>query len=153
MSGEQSVSFDAADGQSGVYGGSLVVDGHTVVSQVLDSDEGRCRSLGVTSDGQRSFEYAQPCPLSLSASLTLDTSTLAPGPHTLELVVEDAAGNQTIGYDGAITVGGGSLSVGSAVGLAAPVAIGPGSPLALRGPANGTNASGRSARCVPDSGL
>ena len=141
LSGEQAVSFDAADGQSGVYGGSLVVDGKTLVSRILDSDEGRCRSLGVTSDGQRSFEYAQPCLPSLSASLTLDTGSLAPGPHTLELIVEDAAGNQTIGYDGTISVGGGSPSMGSAVGPAAPAAIGPGSPLALRGPANGTNAS------------
>jgi hypothetical protein len=31
LSGQQAVSFNAADGQSGVYGGSLVVDGHTAV--------------------------------------------------------------------------------------------------------------------------
>ena len=59
LSGEQAVSFDASDGESGVYGGSLVVDGHTVVSRVLDSNEGRCLSLGVTDDGRRSFEDAQ----------------------------------------------------------------------------------------------
>ena len=95
-----------ADGQSGVYGGSLVVDGNTVVSQILNTNEGKCQSLGVTTDGQRSFEYAQPCAPSVSASLTLDTSTLAAGQHSLELIVEDAAGNQTIAYNGAITTSG-----------------------------------------------
>ncbi len=133
LTGNQSVSFEASDGQSGVYGGSLVVDGDTVVSQILNTNEGKCQSLGVTTDGQRSFEYAQPCAPSVSASLTLDTSTLAAGQHSLELIVEDAAGNQTIAYDGAITVGGSSSG--------SPGVIGPGSPAALRGAPNGANAS------------
>ncbi len=132
LSGDQAVSFDANDGQSGVYGGSLVVDGQTVVSRILDPNGGACQSLGVTSDGQRSFEHAQPCAGSLSASLTLDTGQLAPGPHTLQLIVEDAAGNQMIAYDGTITVAGSSAGIGP---------IGLGSPLALRGAANGTSAS------------
>ena len=106
LSGEQSISFNASDGQSGVYGGSLVVDGHTVVSQILDSNGGACQSLGVTSDGQRSFEHAQPCESSLSASLTLNTNQLTAGQHSLKLIVEDAAGNQTIAYDGTITTSG-----------------------------------------------
>ena len=106
LTGEESVSFDAADGQSGVYGGSLVVDGKTVVSQVLNTNEGHCQSLGVTSDGHRSFEYAQPCLPSLSASLTLNTNLLTAGQHSLQLIVEDAAGNQTIAYNGTITTSG-----------------------------------------------
>lgn len=106
LSGSQAVSFNAGDAQSGVYGGSLLVDGHTVVSQILDSNGGACQSLGVTSDGQRSFEHAQPCVSSLSASLTLDTDQLTAGQHSLELIVEDAAGNQTIAYDGTITTSG-----------------------------------------------
>jgi len=138
LSGKQTVSFDASDGQSGVYGGSLVVDGHTIVSQILDTDEGHCQSLGLTNDGQRSFDHVQPCPPSLSASLTLNTGTLAPGTHSLELIVEDAAGNQAIAYDGTIMVAG-PPPTGAAASATGP--IGPGSPLALRGPANGTNAS------------
>jgi len=132
LTGQQAISFDAADSQSGVYGGSLVVDGHTVVSQILDINEGHCQSLGVTTDGQRSFEYAQPCAPSVSASLMLNTSQLTAGAHSLELIVEDAAGNRTVVYDGTITVGGSPA-------MATP--IGPGSPAALRGPPNGTNAS------------
>ncbi len=106
LTGTQAVSFDASDSQSGVYGGSLVVDGRTVVSQILDTNGGACQSLNVTTDGQRSFEHAQPCKSSLSASLTLNTSQLAPGQHSLELIVEDAAGNQTIAYTGTITTSG-----------------------------------------------
>ena len=106
LSGQQAISFNASDGQSGVYGGSLVVDGHTVVSQILDTNGGACQSLNVTKDGLRSFEYAQPCKSSLSASLTLNTNLLAAGQHSLELIVEDAAGNKTIAYNGTITTSG-----------------------------------------------
>jgi hypothetical protein len=106
LSGQQAISFDANDGQSGVYGGSLIVDGQTQVSQILDTNGGACESLNLTSDRQRSFEHAQPCKSSLSASLTLDTSLLAAGQHSLELIVEDAAGNQTIAYNGTITTSG-----------------------------------------------
>jgi predicted outer membrane repeat protein len=106
LTGSQAVSFNAADGQSGVYGGSLVVDGHTVVSQILNTNGGACESLNVTTDGQRSFEHAQPCESSLSASLTLNINPLTAGQHSLELIVEDAAGNQTIAYNGTITTSG-----------------------------------------------
>ncbi len=132
LTGRQAVSFDTSDSQSGVYGGSLLVDGHTEVSQVLDTNGGACQSLGSTPDGQRSFEYAQPCPATVSGALTLETSRLAPGSHSLELIVEDAAGNQTVAYNGTITIGG-PQSVGTG--------IGPGSAAALRGAPNGTNSS------------
>ena len=130
LSGEQSISFDASDAQSGVYSGSLVVDGQTVVSQILDSNGGACRSLELTSDGQRSFEHAQPCESTLSASLTLNTNQFAPGEHSLELIVEDAAGNQTIAYEGTITtsgpplvaVNGGSINGGRGIPNGEPCA-------------------------------
>jgi hypothetical protein len=119
LSGSQAVSFDASDAQSGVYGGSLVVDGRTVESQILDSNGGACQSLNITSDGQRSFEHAQPCETSLSATLSLNTSQLAAGQHSLELLVEDAAGDQAIAYDGTITTSGPPL-VGVNGGLRGP---------------------------------
>ena len=138
LTGKQAVSFNASDGQSGVYGSSLVVNGTTRVSQILDTNGGACQSLNLTTDGQRSFDHAKPCVSSLSAGLSLDTSLLAPGQHSLQLIVEDAAGNQTIAYNGTIMIAGPP----SAGATASPGgAIGPGSPLALRGAANGTNAS------------
>jgi hypothetical protein len=105
LSGSQTISFNASDGQSGVYSGTLLVDGRSIVSQILDSNGGACQSLG-TSDGQRSFEHAQPCAPSVSAGLTLNTNQFPAGQHSLELIVEDAAGNQTIAYDGTITTSG-----------------------------------------------
>jgi len=142
LSGTQAVSFNAADGQSGVYGGSLVVDGTTRVSQILDTNGGACESLNLTKDGQRSFDHAKPCKSSLNAGLSLNTGLLAPGQHSLELIVEDAAGNQTIAYNGTITVAGSSQGAGGAgAGAGAGVAIGPGSPAAERGAPNGANAS------------
>jgi hypothetical protein len=127
LTGQQTVSFNASDQQSGVYGGSLVVDGRTVGSQVVDSSGAGCQSLGLTTDGQRSFEHAQPCAPSLSAALTLDTSQFAAGQHSLEVIAEDAAGNQTIAYDGTITTSGPSVagvSGGSLSGARAHVANG-----------------------------
>jgi hypothetical protein len=110
LSGKQTISFDASDGQSGVYGGTLLVDGRVAVSRILDTNGGSCESLGVTTDGQRSFEHAQPSKSSLSANLTLDTEELSAGEHSLELIVEDAAGNQTVAYDARITTSGASLA-------------------------------------------
>ncbi|HEV2945100.1 MAG TPA: hypothetical protein VGX26_08310 [Solirubrobacteraceae bacterium] len=120
LAGQQAISFNASDGQSGVYSGSLIVDGETRVSQILDTNGGACQSLSVTKDGQRSFEHAQPCKPSVSASLTLDTSPLAAGQHALELIVNDAAGNQTIGYNGTITVSGPPLPGGPGGGPNGP---------------------------------
>jgi hypothetical protein len=140
LSGTEGVSFGASDGQSGVYGGSLAVDGKTLVSQILNTNGGACESLNLTKDGQRSFDHAKPCLSSLSAGLSLNTGSLAPGQHSLELIVEDAAGNQTIAYNGTITVAGSSQGAGG-VGAGAGVAIGPGSPAAERGAPNGANAS------------
>ena len=127
LTGQQTVSFNASDQQSGVYGGSLVVDGHTVGSQVFSSSGSGCQSLGLTSDGQRSFEHAQPCATSISGALTLNTSQFAAGQHSLEVIAEDAAGNQAIAYDGTITTSGPSVagvSGGSLSGARAHVANG-----------------------------
>ena len=114
LSGQKAISFNASDGQSGVYSGSLIVDGETQVPQILDTNGGACQSLNVTKDGQRSFEYAQPCESSVSASVTLNTNLLAAGEHSLELIVEDAAGNRTIAYNGTITTAGPRRSASTA---------------------------------------
>jgi predicted outer membrane repeat protein len=105
LSGQQTISFNASDGQSGIYAGTLLVDGHAAVSQILNNNGGACRSLGTTG-GQRSFEHAQPCAPSVSTSLTLNTTVFAAGQHSLELIVEDAAANQTVAFDGSIVTSG-----------------------------------------------
>lgn len=129
LTGTQAISFNASDGQSGVYSGSLLVDGHMVSSQILDANGGACQSLGVTADGQRSFEHAQPCKPSVSGNLTLNTNQLTAGQHSLELIVDDAAGNQTIASNGTITTAGsaaGSSSSAAPIGPCAAAAQGSG---------------------------
>jgi hypothetical protein len=48
LSGQQTISCscNASDGQSGVYGGTLLVDGRSVVSRILDTNGGACQSPG-----------------------------------------------------------------------------------------------------------
>jgi hypothetical protein len=80
------------------------------------------------------FAAPQPCPSTENVSLTVNTSAIPAGQHHLQVLVTDAAGDEATAYDGTITTAGPSGTPGGG-------AIGPGSPLALRGAANGTNAS------------
>lgn len=59
----------------------LELDGRIVASRVLDGNGGRC---------QEPFGSAQPCPTSAAGSLSLDTTKVADGPHTLRVLVSDA---------------------------------------------------------------
>jgi hypothetical protein len=104
LSGDASISFNASDsGGPGVYTGQIAADGNTVVNQILDTNAGACQSLGGTSDGLRSFDEPQPCKSSLSATLPLNTSTLAPGVHSVLVTVDDASGNTATVWNGTIT--------------------------------------------------
>ena len=49
------------------------------------------------------FDYGQPCPASESVDLPINTTALANGQHTLKIVVQDAAGNSAVVYDGTIS--------------------------------------------------
>jgi hypothetical protein len=103
LSGSPTVSFDASDSGPGVYSGTLWIDGKPAVDQILDTNGGACQSLNVTRDGLRSFNHPQPCKSQVSATMALNTSSLAPGTHSVLLTVDDASGNSTVGWDGTIT--------------------------------------------------
>jgi hypothetical protein len=103
LRGTAEATFDAADSGPGVYSGHLIVDGQNQPATVLDSNNGWCQNLGQTSNATRSFAHPDPCAQSTSASLTLDTTTLHDGQHTLKLLVDDAAGNSTTAYNATIT--------------------------------------------------
>jgi hypothetical protein len=106
LSGTADISFTASDKGPGVYSAWLVVDGKPQPRVLLDSNNGWCVNLGQTNDGTRSFTNPDPCAESVSANLTLNTNQLAAGQHSLELIVDDAAGNQTIAYNGTIATSG-----------------------------------------------
>ena len=101
--GTAELTFDAADpGGPGVYLVIVEIDGKAVYSGTPNSNGGRCVPVG-TSGGALMFDYGQPCPASESVDLPINTTTLANGQHTLKVVVQDAAGNSAVVYDGTIS--------------------------------------------------
>ena len=87
MRGVLSGTIDGSD-NSGMQYARLYVDGTQVAQQVLACD----------------FTRPAPCPASSSNQFSLDTTTLANGPHQIQAAVFDAAGNQTLGSPVQITV-------------------------------------------------
>jgi hypothetical protein len=110
-SGTQTISFSAGDSGSGVYEASLVIDGQTAITQVPNSNGGRCQPTRRASNGPLVFNYVTPCPGNVSGSLSYNTAHLANGNHDMQLVITDAAGNTTTAYDGEINVQNGSAAL------------------------------------------
>ena len=78
----------AGSDNSGVQYARLYVDGAQVVQQSASCD----------------FTLPVPCPASSSDQLTLDTTTLADGPHRIQAALVDVAGNQTLTAPDEVTV-------------------------------------------------
>ena len=103
VEGTAELTLDAADpGGPGVYLVTVEIDGKAVYSGTPNSDGGKCVPVG-TSGGALMFDYNQPCPASESVDLPIDTTALANGQHTLKVVVQDAAGNSAVVFDGTIS--------------------------------------------------
>ena len=80
------------------------------------------------------------------SDVPVDTTRFANGQHLLKVTVQDAAGNSAVVYDGTVSIAntsaGGTNGGGTGIGGGSGTpSIGPGSPPAVRGPVNGTNAS------------
>lgn len=114
LSGNASLSVQAADVGSGLYRIRTAVDGMTIENRVIDDNGARCATVGPGRD----FAYAVPCRLSWTTGTTIDTTRLAEGRHGLVVAIEDAAGNtttvvnQTITVDNVALPSGGSPSIG-----------------------------------------
>jgi hypothetical protein len=131
LSGQQDVSFNAADSGGGIYAAQVFVDGRQVDSQVLDSNGGRCVDVGQTSDGTHAFMYRNPCKAAVSSDLVFDTSKVPDGPHQIAVKVADAA------QDTSYVVAPRTVTISNAAaGALAPEA---------RGASNGTAASDQAA--------
>jgi hypothetical protein len=115
--GTQTVSYSASDDGSGIYSASLLIDGQLVQSQIPNSNGGRCHATRRAADGGLVFNYAQPCPAAASGTLSYDTNQLTGGPHTVRVVIADAAGNTTIAFDGSITVANGTPAAEAGAGV------------------------------------
>jgi hypothetical protein len=91
--GQSDLAFEATDSGSGVYEALFSIDGQVVQRTVLNSNGGRCKDVGQTTDGLPAFLYTQPCAPSVSADVAFDTTKVANGGHHVVVSVIDAAGN------------------------------------------------------------
>jgi hypothetical protein len=133
-SGTADLTFTAEDPDGpGVYQVLVDLDGAQVYQGTPDPNGGRCASIGTNAGGVNEFLYAQPCKQNVAVDVPLETSRVANGQHQVKVTVRDAAGNAAVVYDGTISIANPNAATSTPVG--------PGSPAALRGPTNGTNAS------------
>jgi hypothetical protein len=112
-SGVLRVRFDAADAGGGVYRALVKVDG--VVRAVAPLGTGACADAAPADDDPFQFLVPVPCPpLVTGVPIAIAAGDLSPGPHTIQVEVEDAAGNATSAYVTQFprpnVAGGGSLS-------------------------------------------
>ncbi len=96
QSGKLAVGFDAADIGGGLYRMIVKVDGK--VSSVVSAG-GKCADALATDADPYQFAVPVPCPLATTGARgEVNVRALTPGPHGVELAIEDAAGNQTAVY-------------------------------------------------------
>ncbi len=144
--GTAELAFQATDaGGPGIYLVVMQIDGKTVYSGTPNNNEGRCVPAG-TSEGVLMFDHAQPCRTSESVDVPVNTATLPNGMHTLKVIVQDAAANTSVVYDGQIsTLQPANSSLGALPGPGSPPGAGaPGAstpPASPAGQANGSVAS------------
>lgn len=89
VAGVRAVSFSATDQGSGVYGARIEVDGQTVVSDIVDGNNGRCA---------KPFTAVVPCRTNASGTLSVNTAALPDGVHSMRLVVTDATETNSVSY-------------------------------------------------------
>ena len=110
VSGTVSGTIDGSD-NSGVQYARVYVDGAQVAQQANSCD----------------FTLSAPCPAGSSNQFSLDTSTLANGPHQIQAAVVDAAGNQTLAGPVQIAVEN-TAPLAPPVSPSPPASIAPGKP-------------------------
>lgn len=97
VSGRLRVGFDAADVGGGVYRALIKVDGKP--TQAVALAPAPCADVHPADDDPHQFNVRVPCPAAVKAAqVTVDVRTLPQGPHAVEIVVQDAAGNETNVY-------------------------------------------------------
>jgi hypothetical protein len=89
--GQEPVSFDGSDRGGGVFRVDVDVDGATIQTLPVVSDD-RC----VAPDDSREFAYPVPCPPAVSAVESIQTAQLPQGVHSVALYVEDVAGDRSV---------------------------------------------------------
>ncbi len=115
---------------SGIRQAIFEVDGQpalTVQPAMSAADRARCTPT-TSPDGLRAYAALRPCPQAAAIPLVWDSRSVADGRRAVRLFLEDAAGHRSVAASGSVLVANGE-------------SVGPGSPLELRGDANGTPAT------------
>lgn len=94
ISGILRATFDAADVGGGLYRALVKVDG--AIAQAIPLGPAPCADVYPADSEPYQFNVPVPCPgLVKGIAAGVDVRSLSPGPHGVEILVEDAAGNQT----------------------------------------------------------
>ncbi len=134
LRGTPSITFSATDEGPGLAYVKVLVDGSVAQSQIIDTNNGHC--IPVAGHDAYTWAYQVPCKTSLGGrTYSLNTAELSNGVHHIQVIVEDAAGNQSEVLNRTVAIE--NPGVGSLGALP-----GPGSVL-LAGAPNGSNASTR----------
>jgi hypothetical protein len=133
LRGTQSITFSATDEGPGLAYVKVLVDGAVAQSQIMDTNDGHC--IPVPGHDAYTWAYQVPCKTSLGGrTYSLNTAALPNGLHHIQVIIEDAAGNQSEVLNRTVAVE--NPGVGSLGALP-----GPGSSLLLAGAPNGSNAT------------
>ncbi|HVS28093.1 MAG TPA: hypothetical protein VHE14_00960 [Solirubrobacteraceae bacterium] len=89
-------SYAATDQGSGLYRSLTYIDGNVADMSYFDPASGSCRNVNPTSADPYQFTSVQPCRLSGSSSVSIDTAKIPDGTHQVSVAVEDAAGNRQL---------------------------------------------------------
>ena len=101
LRGAASATFSATDAGPGLAYVKLIVDGNTVQSQTIDTNGGHC--VPVPGSDAYTWAYQVPCKTSVGGrTYSLNTALVANGSHHVQVIIEDAAGNQSIVVDRAV---------------------------------------------------
>ena len=129
----ESMTFSATDEGPGLAYVKLLVDGDVVQSQIIDTNGGHC--IPVPGHDAYTWAYEVPCRTSVGGrTYSLNTALLPNGLHHVQVIIEDAAGNQSEVLNRMVATE--NAGVGSLGALP-----GPGSSALLAGGPNGSNAS------------
>jgi hypothetical protein len=97
ISGTLRFDFNAADVGGGLYRALVKVDGK--ITQTIPLGPMPCADVNPSDADPYQFNVPVPCPpLVKGAGATIDVRKLTPGPHGVEIAVEDASGNQTTAF-------------------------------------------------------
>jgi hypothetical protein len=111
LGGTQTLAVTGTDSGSGIYRAILDVDGHEVQATTVDNNGSHCENVGQTTDGRPAFLYVVPCALEVNNQfVSFNLASVPDGPHTLTVLVTDAAGNATTVLNRAVVVGRGACN-------------------------------------------